>query len=83
MIVEITQNDVTQSFMTTKRIGYERLCFEATLLLVMREGLMGEAGFTLADAAMLCYDLRLRGVRRREKRRRLTVFYTELRSNMN
>ena len=53
--------------MTWRRIEYERLCFEQTLLLVRRKGSMGEAGFTLANAAV-SYVWVLRNVGRREKR---------------
>ena len=32
MITMVTQNDVTESLMTKRRIEYERLCFEADVI---------------------------------------------------
>ena len=49
MIVKIILSDVTQSFMTMRRIEGERLGFETRLLLVEEEG---EARFTLTDTAV-------------------------------
>ena len=48
-MIEITQKDARQSYMTNRRIGCERLCFELTLLLLKRKGVMG--GLILTDNA--------------------------------
>ena len=54
MMMEVRQDDVRQSLMTSRRIGCERLCFEPTLLLVERKGMLGDAGFILTDNAATC-----------------------------
>lgn len=64
--------------MTNRRIGCERLCFELTLLLVERKGVMGKARFTLSRQTMprLVFE-KVKEKKRRRRRRRGEMRATE------
>lgn len=51
----VTQNDVTQSFVTMKRIGDERLCFEVDVIVGDEERMDGRSRVSLGQRRVFIF----------------------------